>query len=109
MIRGFVTLALILGVFAGGAFFLVDRVIADRGCGDMDENQCVVALRQIDDAKTRWATVHQKSKGAMPTAADLAVYLPYQEMPVCPDGGTYTIGPIGKAPKCSKWGHKLAE
>jgi hypothetical protein len=107
MIKGFVTLALILGAFAGGTFFLLDHVIADRGCGDIDVNQCVVSLRQIEDAKDRWAAANQKPPGSTPTAADLAVYLPYHELPACPDGGKYTIGPVGKAPKCSKWGHSL--
>jgi len=26
-------------------------------------------------------------------------------MPVCPGGGTYTIGPVGELPQCSIPGH----
>ena len=39
-----------------------------------------------------------------PTWDDLRPYFPYtwsNSIPVCPDGGVYTIGRLGENPKCS--------
>jgi hypothetical protein len=41
----------------------------------------------------------------VPTRDDLLPYL--RRWPVCPAGGTYTIGAIGEPPTCSVPDHKL--
>ena len=49
----------------------------------------------------------EKGKRAtdVPTKQDLLPYL--RKWPVCPQGGTYIIGPVGEKPTCSIPGHEL--
>ncbi|HUZ07403.1 MAG TPA: hypothetical protein VMV89_07925 [Candidatus Paceibacterota bacterium] len=70
-------------------------------------NQCINNLRQIDAAKDEWALENNKSADAVPTAQDLLPYIPNNIFPVCPSGGTYTIGAVGVPPTCSIPGHAL--
>jgi len=70
-------------------------------------NQCINNLRQIDAAKNQWALENNKSADAVPTAQDLLPYFPNNIFPVCPSGGTYTIGSVGVLPTCSIPGHAL--
>jgi hypothetical protein len=69
------------------------------------ENACINNLRQIDAAKNEWALEKGKSASDIPTREDLLPYL--RSWPVCPAGGTYTIGPVGEQPTCSIPGHRL--
>ncbi len=69
------------------------------------ENACINNLRQLDGAKNQWALEKGKTTGAVPTKEDLLPYL--RIWPVCPQGGTYTIGPVGENPQCSIPGHAL--
>lgn len=71
------------------------------------QNACINNLRQIDAAKNEWALEKQKSPGDVPTAADLTPYLKDGKFPVCPAGGTYTIGAVSNAPTCSIPSHTL--
>jgi hypothetical protein len=71
------------------------------------QNACINNLRQIDAAKNEWALEKGKTTGDMPTAGDIKVYLMHNRLPVCPAGGTYTIGAVGEPPTCSIPGHKL--
>ena len=69
------------------------------------ENACINNLRQIDAAKNEWALEKGKSASDIPAREDLLPYL--RSWPVCPAGGTYTIGPVGEQPTCSIPGHRL--
>jgi competence protein ComGC len=71
------------------------------------QNACLNNLRMIDGAKNEWALENNKKAGDTPTVSDLLPYLPNHQMPKCPAGGTYTIGPVGSNPTCSVSGHKL--
>jgi hypothetical protein len=73
------------------------------------ENACINNLRQIDAAKNEWALEKSKKNGDVCTADDLKPYirLVNGELPKCPQGGTYTIGPVGEKPTCSIPGHQL--
>lgn len=68
-------------------------------------NVCINNLRQLDAAKQQWALENGKKSTDVPTKADLMPYL--SKWPVCPDGGTYTIGAVDEPPTCSIPGHKL--
>jgi len=68
---------------------------------------CTGNLHQIDVAKARWALDKNKGPTDVPTAQDLAPFLKDGVMPVCPDGGTYTINAAGESPTCSIPGHVL--
>jgi hypothetical protein len=73
-------------------------------------NACVNNLRQIDAAKQQWALENNKKATDTPTQADIQVYVghgPNGSWPICPQGGHYTIGPVGEVPQCSIPGHSL--
>ena len=68
---------------------------------------CINNLRQIDAAKQQWAVENGRTADAMPTAADLARYLPTKALPVCPAGGAYTLNAVNVKPACNMPGHVL--
>ena len=68
---------------------------------------CINNLREIQAAKSEWALEKGKDQGAVPTASDLTPYLEGGKLPVCPAGGTYTIGAVSNTPTCSFPGHSL--
>jgi len=77
---------------------------------------CINILRQFDAAKNEWALENHKAPDDMPTWKDLSPFLPARWsniVPICPDGGAYTLGRIRQLPTCSlgdtKPGHKLPE
>ena len=66
-------------------------------------NTCLNNLRLIDGAKDQYALENGQATGAACTAADVSPYLK-MGFPVCPIGGTYTIGAIGPDnPSCSAY------
>ena len=71
------------------------------------QNACINNLRMLDAAKQQWALEKKKETTDVPTVDDLKAYLSHNQMVVCPQGGTYTIGPVGESPKCSIPGHEL--
>jgi hypothetical protein len=72
-----------------------------------ERNACINNLRQIDLAKNAWALENGKTAAAIPTEQDLLPYFKDQNFPVCPSGGTYTIGAVGVPPTCSIPGHAI--
>ena len=72
-------------------------------------NTCINNLRQIDQAKQQWALEKSKEATDVPAAQDLAPYFQNGVLPVCPDGGTYTINAVGMLPTCSIPGHVLTQ
>jgi septal ring factor EnvC (AmiA/AmiB activator) len=62
---------------------------------------CLNNLRQIYAAKAAWALQNGKTATDVPTEQDLLSYFPDNAFPVCPSGGTYTIGAVGVPPSCS--------
>jgi hypothetical protein len=70
---------------------------------------CVNNLMIIDMCKHNWANVNSKTTNDVPSWNDLkselesyAIQYKWTNgMPVCPDGGTYTIGRVGEPPTCS--------
>ena len=73
---------------------------------------CVNRLMVIDGAKKQWAIFNSKTADDVPTWQDLRPYLPDEWTnycwtnghPVCPAGGTYTVGRVGVHPTCSLGG-----
>ena len=72
-----------------------------------ERDQCINNLRQIDAAKQQWAVDNNKPVTAVPTRQDLRSYFNGGIFPVCPSGGTYTIGAVNAPPACSIPGHVL--
>ena len=68
---------------------------------------CVNNLRMIDAAKDVFALDHDVESGRNVTVSDLEPYLKGARMPVCPQGGIYSINPVGAKPECTVPGHEL--
>ncbi len=64
-------------------------------------NACVNHLRQIAGAKETWAIENHKMTNDPVSRNDIKPYLSHEEVPKCPDGGTYIIGRVGEPPRCS--------
>ncbi len=69
------------------------------------KNACINNLRQLDSAKEQWALAEKKVTGVTPDVKGVLEYIKGEKMPICPDGGTYTLNAIGENPTCSK-GHE---
>ena len=85
------------------------RAAAREAQANTDRNVCINNLRQMDAAKQQWALENGKTADAVPTQQDLLPYFKGQIFPVCPSGGTYTIGAVGEVPTCSIPGHALSQ
>ena len=70
-------------------------------------NACINNLRQIDGAKEQWAMAMRKVDGDPADVRGISQYIKGGKIPVCPQGGTYTINPIGTLPVCSIPGHQM--
>jgi len=65
---------------------------------------CVNNLRNIEICRDRWSKDENRTTNDVPTWDDLRPYFPDRwsnSIPICPSGGTYTIGRIGEPPTCS--------
>ena len=63
---------------------------------------CVANLKQVEAAKEQWAMDTKAATTATPGATDLYGSSAYvRNTPVCPSGGTYTIGQMDADPTCS--------
>ena len=78
---------------------------ATKGRQTAQRAACLNNLRLLDIAKEEWAIDKDKHAGDVPTAADLRPYL--KNPLVCPQGGHYIIGPVGRPPRCSLPEHAL--
>jgi hypothetical protein len=95
-------LALLMAAYALPGWFPARKTIA--------QNRCIHNLRMIEDVKDEWARANHKLPTDIPTEADLVDTNKYfHSMPVCPRGGTYTLGAVNQKPACSlaEQGHKL--
>jgi prepilin-type N-terminal cleavage/methylation domain-containing protein len=67
---------------------------------------CMGNLKQVDSAKEQYAMEERLDSGATVDGAALwgdgSTAGPYiKKPPVCPSGGTYTVGDVGEDPTCS--------
>ena len=72
-------------------------------------NACINNLRTIEGAKDQWALENKNGTGAAVNAQDIQPYLRNNVVPVCPQGGTYTLNAVGALPTCSIPGHVLPQ
>jgi hypothetical protein len=68
---------------------------------------CINNLRMLDAAKEQWALVENKPIGAGVVEKEVLEYIKGATLPICPQGGRYTLGTIGQLPACSFPGHQL--
>lgn len=82
---------------------------ANVNAAEAERDVCLNNLQLIESAKQQWAVDLGKTINDTPTAQDLLVYLPGGTFPVCPAGGTYTIGAVGVPPSCTVHGQMPAQ
>jgi hypothetical protein len=81
------------------------------GCAKMKsdalaKDSCPAILHRLQAAKEMWAIEHKKSDMDIPNDTDLFGSSGYMAVkPVCPLGGTYTLGAVKEYPRCSIPGH----
>jgi hypothetical protein len=70
---------------------------------------CKHFLGEIAEAKRSWSLQTNSQTHSVPTEADLAPFLRGGVLPLCPTGGTYTLGAVNELPRCSHAdkGHRL--
>ena len=74
---------------------------ASKPIGNLDHaNGCRLTLQAIESAKRAVADRHGQAVGAVPLA-EVLDFLPSKKMPVCPDGGQYSIGDLEHVARCS--------
>jgi|YNPBryBLVA2012_1023415.scaffolds.fasta_scaffold80337_1 prepilin-type N-terminal cleavage/methylation domain-containing protein len=67
---------------------------------------CMANLRQIEQAKERYAIEYRRPNDAPVAWSDLLpAYL--KQQPECPSGGEYDLNSVGEIPTCSVEGHEL--
>ena len=104
IITGYLSIALSIFIIPLLAAIAIPNFVKARQTAQM--NACINNLRVIDGAKQEWALENKKKETEKPSENDIAPYL-HGAMPVCPAGGTYTIGTVGERPRCSVAGHQL--
>lgn len=72
-----------------------------------EANTCKWSLGSIDEAKKQWALENDKKEGDEVHESDIRSYFKGGVLPSCEAGGKYTIGVVGKPPKCNLPGHAL--
>jgi hypothetical protein len=86
-----------LGVLAVLAASVVPAFIRARSTPSAAP--CVNNLLQMQGAKQSWALDNGKSTNDTPVWDDIRPFL--KPTLKCPQGGTYILGRVGEAPKCS--------
>ncbi|MEQ2008455.1 MAG: hypothetical protein ABMA26_16875 [Limisphaerales bacterium] len=66
-----------------------------------ERNACIANLKQLDGAKAQWAFEKKPKASTVPQLSDLAPFLKGGLTPLCPAGGTYTLGAVNEPPRCS--------
>jgi len=103
--QGYASTALLAPVAAVGMLSAIAIPNFAKARAASQQNACINNLRQLDSAKQQWALEQGKKTTDVPTKADLLAYL--HQWPVCPQGGTYTIGAVNEPPTCSIPTHVL--
>lgn len=74
--------------------YLKTKAMANRG-------ECQRHLLMLAEAKRSWGQRNNPPTNAIPSVADIAVFLEGRVLPTCPAGGTYTLGTVNEPPRCS--------
>jgi hypothetical protein len=100
-------IAIILLVICCVAILGVGIAAFVRARNTSASNACINNLRQLDGIKEQWALESSKTTNDVPTWEAIRPYLPKWQQdsrpigPVCPQGGTYSLGRVTDPPTCS--------
>ena len=107
--RRFWRWTIFLAIAGGASVLALAAVLPCAGPGARaiaQRNACINNLRQIDDAKQRWASETRQSDGTAIVTSEVDQYIRHGA-PSCPSGGTYDYGKVGEMPRCSTKDHVL--
>lgn len=100
-VLGLIVAAVIVFTVAGTRWYVRARTASSV-------SGCYAHLKQLQGAKHSWALKHSKRVGAVPNWTDIIGPKAYvAQLPICPQGGAYTLGPVGQPPRCSIPAHVL--
>ena len=108
LILGYVNLALSIIVIPMMLAIAIPNFVKARTTAQ--QNVCIAHLKMLDLAKEQWGLENKKELTDTPTMGELvgpSLYI--KTTPVCPAGGSYTIGSLNELPTCSFAGHQLPE
>ena len=97
-------------VIISGAISIVAIVVAVHWLPprSLATDACVNNLMTIQAVKQDWAAEHHKLSNEVPMDSDLFGPDKYiRERPLCPLGGTYTLGAVSEPARCSIPRHRL--
>jgi hypothetical protein len=100
-------IALVASVVACVPILVLGVAAFIRARNTSASNACINNLRQLDGIKQQWALENHKTTNDIPTWETIRLYLPQWEQegrrigPLCPQGGTYSLGRVGDRPTCS--------
>jgi hypothetical protein len=86
-------------------FFVIPNLVRPRT--RYSGPPCILQLRNIAGAKDQCAVESYLSIGAVVTEGQIGPYFRDGRVPKCPQGGEYSLNPIGVDPTCSYPGHQL--
>lgn len=104
--RGFTLLEMAIVVLVLGILMAIAIPNWVRAQERSHIQSCMANLRQIEQAKERYAIEYRRQNEAPVAWSDLLpAYL--KQQPECPGGGEYDLKGVGETPTCSVEGHRL--
>jgi hypothetical protein len=101
-------LGMAFAVLLFAVFLVCCALFFDRREARTPTEVCIANLKQLDGAKGVWALEHLKQTNRVPNWDDILGDTNYiHRIPICPLGGTYTLGSFEEPPRCSIPGHVL--
>jgi prepilin-type N-terminal cleavage/methylation domain-containing protein len=105
--RGFTLIEVMIVVTISGVLLNIAAPNIVRARERARATACITVLRNIDGAKEQWALT--TNAGPSSPAPPMATLIPYLKVsPVCPSGGSYSIGGLGVTPICLTSGGPFA-
>jgi hypothetical protein len=89
------------GLFGCVALFALVAGCKEKPTDTAKAAACAASMWKLDQTKLNWAQQNGKDSNTVVTIDDITPLLFKGRAPVCPDGGTYTLGKVGDQTQCS--------
>ena len=93
-----VEIMIVVAIIALLAAIVIPSFVKSRS--ESRKSACINNLRLIDHAKQQYATAKNLKETDTPADSDIWGYLKNGQ-PICPGGGSYTVGNMSTLPVCS--------